>query len=174
MIEFIAAIIKPDALNEWIDINILRDLEESWFKVRFRKIMQLGKRHLPYVYADKINTDREPFALYSISHGLSMLLILEAKNAYQKMLPVKWNSHSQGGIREKYRLYKKEQLEEKWFTGKQLEYELCKNKIHTSDSVGESCFLLSGLLTHEELLLMEQLDIKTYREIKKNLWLTVV
>lgn len=39
--------------------------------------MQLSDAHLPYIYPDKIDNDRRPFALFSISHDISMILILE-------------------------------------------------------------------------------------------------
>jgi nucleoside diphosphate kinase len=88
---FIGVIIKPDAFCDSIQGQITTDILKNNFKIRFAKTMQIDSRQVMYVYPDKIHTDRFPYSHYSITHGISRLLLLEKENAYEDFMRIKSN-----------------------------------------------------------------------------------
>lgn len=166
---YIGAIIKPDSIKEWVDRAIYEDILKDWFKVKIEKIMQIQTRQVPYIYPDKVNIDRYPFSHYSVTHWPSIILLLEKKDSYNSFSKLKWSSFNKWGIREKYRKKTKEELEKEWMSWPELEYELCKNKIHGSDDIKETILMLSWLLNTKEINEIWGFSNLLYMEVLKQL-----
>jgi len=165
--KYIWIIIKPDSIKEKVSDSIYYDILKEWFKVKIAKIMQIKTKQVPYIYPDKINTDRYPFSHYSVTNWPAILLLLEKENSYKDFPKIKWDSHWKWWIREKYRKNTKKELEEKWLVWPELEYELCKNKIHSSDNIEETILLLAWLLNNDEINKIKGFSYLLYNEIYK-------
>ena len=169
MKEYAAAIIKPDSIRDTLDGYIIRDFWLVNLQVRFRKIMNLHERHIQYIYPDKIGTERYKYALHSISHGPSMLIILEWENdIYSEMLREKWD-WNKPWIRLRYKMNFEEDLRKEWLTEEEIHYKLCENRIHTCDDVQQTVTMLSWLLTSHEVNSLQNISISLYQMLKRSL-----
>lgn len=157
-------ILKPDTIKYSLDEVIISELVKEDINIKLRKILSLNNNHLKYIYPDKISTPKEEYALYSISHGISMLLIVEWENLYNLLKVFKWN-WNKWWIRKKYLYPWREKLEELWFGWKELEFKLSENRLHTTDSYYESIYLLSWLISFSDLEEIKRISIKLYSDI---------
>lgn len=166
---FIGIIIKPDSLKLGLENSIKEDILKDQFRIRFEKIMQITSEQVPYVYRDKINTNRYPYSHYSVTHWKSIVLLLEWENCYNRFSKLKWSAHCNWWIREKYRKYNKEMLIEMWLSWPALEYQLCQNIIHGCELPEETILMLSWLLNRKEINEISSFSYLLYTNILKKL-----
>lgn len=155
-------------MRDSLDTYILRDLEFAWFHVRLRKIMNLGIPHVPIIYPDKINTDRYPYALHSISHWPSMMILLQRNNIFENLLKVKWD-WNKPGIRLTYKMHFETDLRALWLSDHAVHLKLCENRLHTCDDLIQTIRTLSGLLTYFEIEEIRKISDILYQLVKTQL-----
>ena len=157
-------IFKPDTLKYWFDEIFIKELEKMRIKTKFRKIMKLNSNHMEFIYPDKIWTRKEKFALYSISHWQSMILILEWNDIYENIKNFKWN-WNKWWIRQKYLYPWRDFLEKQWFFEEELEMKLSENRLHSTDNYYETIKLLSWILNFKELEILKDINILLYNDV---------
>ncbi|MDO8495982.1 MAG: nucleoside-diphosphate kinase [bacterium] len=151
------AVLKPDAHRDIIGGMIIRDLEEGGLDVIFRKDIVFSEKQAQKIYLKELEGQPNfPGAIKSIlgteKHNFGTILILKSKDgqdALMKAVNIK-GKVGQGGIRAKYNLYSREELEAKGFGGDELSNELAKNRLHIPDTDLEAIELIKMLLTEKE------------------------
>ncbi len=148
--EIAAAIIKPDAVREILDRQIIDDIESSGLHVIGWMSVNIPESMAPQIYPDKVNDPLFSSTTWAITSGPSILLLVEGNDTHKRLstLKGKMNTH---GIRHKYNVYSREKLEAMGYEGKKLYDKLFENRIHTPDDQNETDKLLSLLLTPQQV-----------------------
>jgi nucleoside diphosphate kinase len=152
---------------------ITKDFEEEGFSVVFRKDIVLSQTQAEGIYIKEhdrptfneatqslLGTDRDRF---------STLIILKSEDNGKGLLKaqkVKGKIGS-GGIREKYNIHTKDELERMGLVGGELGNELAKNRLHVPDTDREMFEIMSMLLTEKERAELRDREPELYDELIK-------
>lgn len=170
---YAVAIIKPDAHRDVLAEMITGDFEDGGFGIVFRKDIVLSRVQAEEVYIrehDHSKFDRATKSLLGTDKDkFSTLIILKSKNSGEgaaRAQNIK-GKIGQGGIREKYNLHTKDELEKMGLTGEELRGELARNRFHVPDTDGETFEIIDMLLTENERMELKEREPKLYSELVK-------
>ena len=171
--EIALAIIKPDAVREILDRQIIEDIESTGLQVIGWMSVNIPKTIVPRIYPDKVGDPLFSSTTWAITSGPSILLLVEGVSSHKKLSTLKGKMNT-GGIRHKYCVYSREQLEEMGYEGKRLYDKLFENRIHVPDDQNESDILLSLLLTPQQVERLRMKHPELYDRIKKHTAIVLV
>jgi len=151
-----------------------RDLEEGGLDVIFRKDIVFSEVQAKIIYLKELEGHPNlSGAIKSIlgteKNNLSTILILKSKegqNGLAKAVNIK-GKVGKGGIRAKYNLYSREELESGGFTGDELSSELAKNRLHVPDTDSEAFEIMSMLLTEKDKNELKYREPELYNELER-------
>jgi nucleoside diphosphate kinase len=170
---YAVAIIKPDAHRDVLAEMITRDFEEGGLSVVFRKDIVLSQTQAGEVYIKEpdqskfhraakslLGTDRDKF---------STLVILKAKNGGEGVSIARdiKGKIGRGGIRDKYNLHTKDELEKMGLTGEELGSELSRNRLHVPDTDKEMLEIIDMFLIENERMELKDREPELYSELMR-------
>ena len=170
---YAVAIIKPDAHRDVLAGMITGDFEEEGFSVVFRKDIALSRVQAEKVYINEHDHSKFDRATNSLlgtdGDRFSTLVILKSKDGGEGVLKAQnvKGKIGQGGIREKYNLHAKDELEKMGLTGEELGGELSRNRLHVPDTDEEMFEVLNMLLTENERMELKDREPELYSELMR-------
>ena len=170
---YAVAIIKPDAHRDVLAGMITGDFEEEGFSVVFRKDIALSRVQAEKVYINEHDHSKFDRATNSLlgtdGDRFSTLVILKSKDGGEGVLKAQnvKGKIGQGGIREKYNLHTKDELEKMGLTEEGLGGELSRNRLHVPDTDEEMFEVLNMLLTENERMELKDREPELYSELMR-------
>lgn len=155
------AIIKPDAHRDILVEMITEDIKQGGLDIVYAKDMSLSVEQAQKIYSDHINDPHFETCVKSLygekQHNCATILIIKSKNGHSldKLQRIKGRA-DKDGIRLKYKLFSREEFEEKGYTGEGLKEELAKNRIHVPDSDELNIDLIKILLSDKEIKMLKE------------------
>jgi len=166
------AIIKPDAHKDILAEMITKEIEDSGLVIAHRKDMVLSLEQAEEIYSEH---SARPYFWASVKSlqgdkdsNYATVLVVESNEGpcIAKLQEIKGRS-DMGGIRLKYRLLSKQELEEQGLFGNELIEELSKNRLHVPDT-DEACKqLINKLLTDEEINELKERNPEFYKDLRE-------
>ena len=166
------AVIKPDAHRDVLTEIIIQDIKEGGLDIAYIKDMVVSKEQAEEIYSEHSNEPHFEASINSLQgekgHNYVTVLVVESKegSSLEKLQKIKGQS-DKGGIRLKYRLLSRKELEEQGLSGDALTKELAKNRMHVPDSDELSRSLISTLLTNEEIKEIKESHPEFYKELRQ-------
>ena len=166
------AIIKPDAHEDILAEMITKEIEDNGLAIAHRKDMVLSLEQAEEIYAE--HADR-PYFWASVKSlqgekdsDYATVFVVESNEGpcLAKLQAIKGRS-DMGGIRLKYRLFSRKELEEKGLSGDKLTEELSKNRLHVPDTDEASKQLINKLLTDEEINELKERNPEFYKDLRE-------
>ncbi len=165
-------IIKPDAHRDILVETIIQDIKKGGLSIAHTKDMILSRRQAEEIYSEHSD---EPHFEASIKSLLGRkdcnrvtVLVVESNGGpcLEKLQEIKGRSDKEG-IRLKYRLFSREELERRGLSGEGLKEELANNRLHVPDS-DECCrHLINMLLTDREIKELKEVRPEFYKELRQ-------
>ena len=161
--KFTIVFIKPDAINDGLVDQIMRDFAEAGLASVFCKPLELNWDQALFIYRDHLDNPNYRFAVKSLTEeegcktSLFFLLKRDAGDALKTAQEVKGRA-DRSGVRAKYRRYLWTELQERGITGDELETMLSRNRVHVSDSDNHVCYILGMLIDDLELRQLIKID----------------
>jgi len=170
---FATVIIKPDAHRDVMAEMIARDLQEGGLDIIFRKDIIFSREQAEKIYFEERGKANFPNAAQSLlgtdKHKFSTLLILKSQEGRDGLLKAQniKGKVGQGGIRETYHLYAREELEKMGLTSEELKNELAKNRLHVPDTDKKMIEIIDMLLAEREKMDLKEREPELYNELLK-------
>lgn len=170
--KYTATIIKPDAHRDGIVEMILSDFENGGLHVVLRKDEKIDRKKAEIIYRDRIGKHYYEHSIASIlgdqKNPCITLLILRSEHGdATELASVLKGRASQNGIRNKYRIHSKEELERKGLSNWTVWMELLKDRLHVPDTSDLSLELMLELLSERDLKDIEQREPELFYEMEK-------
>lgn len=168
--KYAAFFVKPDAMQYFLGQQIIQDIEDTGLRVVFRKEITITEHDVPRLYPDHAKTDEFPSIVKLYEMGPTMLLIVEDERSdehpdiFQRVREVKGKAR-EGGIRDKYLLGRREDLEARGLSGRELMDELAKNRVHATDNQEEMDLLVDMFISPTDIGQIKQY----YEDLAKEL-----
>ncbi len=160
-------VLKPDAIRQFLDINIVQELLKEDLEIIKRKMIKMNERQVAVIYAEKLRENYYPLLEKFMTENPSTCLILKSEqNAIEKSQQFK------DGIREKFKICKF-RISDKDLrllrAGKHPQQEkithevALENLIHAANDFGEVCKNIDSLFAKSELLEIKELEPELYQ-----------
>lgn len=169
--KYAAFFVKPDAMQYFLDQQIIKDIEDTGLRVVFRKEINITEQDILRLYPDHAKTDEFPSIVKLYKMGPTVFLIVEDERGaehpdiFQRVREVKGKAR-EGGIRDKYLLGRKEDFEAQGLSGSELMDELAKNRIHATDNQAEMDLLVDMFISPNDISQIRQYNQDLAKEIR--------
>lgn len=170
--EIVTGILKPDTVRDCLEEMVLKDIQDYGIEILWRKYYNFNCRDIQQIYSKLRAKKHFDCTTNAMTFGPSLVFLGRGDNAYEvcKLIKGNWD---RGGIRAKYRIYSKEQLEEMGYSGDKLETKLSENRIHFTDCLRESAEMSLICMRPSEITALSSVAPCLYEEIKRITALTV-
>jgi len=172
MSEFGVVILKPDAVQEGIDNNMINEFVANGAEVVIKKSFQFLPKHIPRVLLPVEFLEKRPLMVYGYIQnylvGSSTVAVLKfpgVENATERIVKLKGKIDT-GGIRAKYFPYNAEDLrrvEELEYPNAISDIQLglvkCRNRIHSPETEVETLEMLNIVLQPYEMEYLRELGL---------------
>lgn len=169
MIQFAVVLIKPDALRDFLEEPILRDLRaETGMSIIFRKMWLVTRELTKLLYPAWVNRSEFSAMVNNITQGNSLFLIVAGgPDIYGSLIRAK-GKMNKGGLRLKYRTFSVEELEAMGYEGNSLRNKAAENRLHTTDDFADTVYLCNLALSSNDLSVIEHIAPRLFQEIVKS------
>lgn len=144
-------ILKPDAIDLFLDNLFIQDLEHLGLMVNFRQLLQFTTENMRFIYPEWVHHPEKFEAIvHNMTDGPSMLLIFESQietgddDLHHYVRQIKAHA-DQPGLRRKYIHIFEDELRVRYTNEKEFLRELNKNRIHSPENANEALRTLSYL-----------------------------
>ncbi len=153
-------ILKPDALELFLENMFIQDLENLGLMTRYRQLVKFCPQDVAFIYPEWISNENKFKAIVdNMTCGPSMILLLEHREAsgddLHHFIDQQKGHADQPGLRSKYIYLFKDQLKQLYPFEADFMRELNKNRIHSPDNALQALntiMYLWGLLDSDKIM----------------------
>jgi len=172
-------VLKPDAIRQFLDINILQKLSEEKLEIVKQKRIKMNKEQVAIVYKEKLKENYYPLLEKFLTENVSMCLILKSNQE-----DIEKFQEFKDRIREQFKFSKFKVSDEdlellragKHPQQKEITQEMAlENLIHVSNNFEEVCENIKSLFSQSEIQEIKKIEPELYelflenqRETEKN------
>jgi nucleoside diphosphate kinase len=174
-----AYLIKPDANCLGIADQMINDMQEAGLEIMYRKDVKVTPEQLSTLYPTQHQGEEYPSVIKLFDMGPATLVLVRLHNQIDidnftdifEFLKIVRGKAREGGIRDKYLLFHKEDFIAQGLTGRELMDELAQNRIHAPDNNSELDILFNLFLQEEDIKAIKEYneEIATEIEIRRSL-----
>lgn len=159
-------VLKPDAIRQFLDINILQELSQEGLEIIKQKMIKMSKEQVAVVYREKLQENYYHLLEKFLTEGLSICLILKSnQDAIRKAQNFKNKIREQFKI-SKFRISDRdiELLRAKRHPQQEeITREMAlENLIHVADNFREVCDNIRSLFTEPEIQEIKEREPELY------------
>lgn len=141
-------LLKPDAIDFYLENNFIDDLEEIGLVTKYRQLIRFQSQDIEHVYPE-LQANKLIFQITTnyMTSGHSMILLVQSNFNYEgsdlhMYLKEKKGRANEDGLRRKYICHFEDELSTLYPDNNKFLSELCKNRIHSPEDAKEAFELL--------------------------------
>ena len=149
--EIAVVLIKPDAIRDHIEKNILDEIQvRANVRIIFCKEWSVRKEQVGLIYPDTLSKPFFPSLTKNLTAGPSIFCIVEGEPGIYERLRLAKGKINEGGLRKKYCFHSIDEWKMMGYDGTDLLDKIVENRLHTTDGMDETIFLCSLALEKSE------------------------